>query len=83
MENLAFHSFTQMQDSYTSNSHYLTYTLLFKVVRMYVLNLGMKGISMDGRTQNTADTDHHATQYVPGRIGSTFSWTEAPTVSPQ
>ena len=30
MENLAFHSFTQMQDYYTSNSHYLTYTLLFK-----------------------------------------------------
>ena len=27
MENPAFHSFTQMQDYYTFNSHYLTYTI--------------------------------------------------------
>ena len=27
MENSAFHSFTQMQDYYTFNSHYLTYTI--------------------------------------------------------
>ena len=45
MENSAFHSFTQMQDYYTFNSHYLTYTIaLQKVVRMYFLNLGVKGL---------------------------------------
>ena len=27
MKNLAFHSFLQMRDDYTTNSHYLTYTL--------------------------------------------------------
>ena len=30
MENSTFHSFTQMQDYYTSNSHYITCILLFK-----------------------------------------------------
>ena len=35
-----------MKDDCTTNSHYLTYTFLFrKVVRMYFLNLGVKGLS--------------------------------------
>ena len=34
-----------MKDDYTTNSHYLTYTFLFKRVgRMYILNLGVKGL---------------------------------------
>ena len=34
-----------MKDDYNTNSHYLTYTFLFrKVVRMYFLNLGVKGL---------------------------------------
>ena len=43
--NITSHSLelTQMKDYYTTNSHYLTYTLLFrKVGRMYFLNLGVK-----------------------------------------
>ena len=36
---------TQMKDDYTTSSHYLTYTFLFrKVGRMYFLNLGVKGL---------------------------------------
>ena len=47
MENLAFRSFTQMRDDYTTNSHYLTHTFLFrKVRRMYFLSLGVKGVSV-------------------------------------
>ena len=35
-----------MKDDCTTNSHYLTYTFLFrKVVRMYFLNLGVKGLT--------------------------------------
>ena len=46
MENVAFHSFTQMKDDYNTNSHYLTYTCLFrKVRRMYFLNLGVKRLN--------------------------------------
>ena len=34
-----------MEDDYTTNSHYLTYTILFrKVGRMYLLSLGVKGL---------------------------------------
>ena len=34
-----------MKDDYNTNSHYLTYTFIFrKVGRMYFLNLGMKGL---------------------------------------
>ena len=34
-----------MKDDYNTNSHYLTYTFLFrKVGRMYFLNLGVKGL---------------------------------------
>ena len=36
---------TQMKDDYTTNSHYLTHTFLFrKVMKMYFLNLGTKGL---------------------------------------
>ena len=43
MKNLAFHSNTHMKDDYTTNSHYLTYMLLFrKSGRMCFLNLGIK-----------------------------------------
>ena len=31
-----------MNNNYTTNSHYLTYTFFLKVVRMYVLNTGVK-----------------------------------------
>ena len=42
---LGFSWRTQMEDDYTTNSHYITYTFLFrKVGRMYFLNLGVKGI---------------------------------------
>ena len=35
-----------MKDDYTTNSHYLTYTLLFrKVGRMYFLNLEVEGLT--------------------------------------
>ena len=34
-----------MKDDYNTNSHYLTYTFLFKKVgRMYFSNLGVKGL---------------------------------------
>ena len=34
-----------MKEYYTTNSHYLTYTFLFrKVGRIYFLNLGVKGL---------------------------------------
>ena len=34
-----------MKDDFTTNSHYLIYTFLFrKVGRMYFLNLGVKGL---------------------------------------
>ena len=33
MENLAFHSLTQMKDDYTTNSYYITCTFLFKMLR--------------------------------------------------
>ena len=53
MENLAFCSFTQMRDDYTTNSHYLTPTFLFRRVgRMYFLNLGVKGLIGSGRIKN-------------------------------
>ena len=36
-----------MKDDYNTNSHYLTYTFLFrKVGRMYFLNLGVKGLNI-------------------------------------
>ena len=36
-----------MKDDYTTNSHYLTNTFLFrKVGRMYFLNLGVKGLNL-------------------------------------
>ena len=39
-----------MKDDYTTNSHYLTHTFLFrKVGRMYFLNLGAKGLNSTGR----------------------------------
>ena len=42
---LSFSQLIQMKDDYTTNSHYLTYTFLFrKVGRMYSLNLGVKGL---------------------------------------
>ena len=38
-----------MKDDYTTNSHYLTHTFLFrKVERMYFLNLGVKGLKVTG-----------------------------------
>ena len=41
---LAFHSFPQMIDDYTTNSHYLTYTFLFKKSgRMYFFEFGSDG----------------------------------------
>ena len=44
-EELGFSYLTQMKDDYTTNSHYLTYTFLFrKVGRMYFLILGVKGL---------------------------------------
>ena len=37
-----------MKDDYTTNSHYLTHTFLFrKVGRMYFLNLGAKGLKYE------------------------------------
>ena len=34
-----------MKDDYTTNSHYITYTFIFrKVGRMYFFNLGVKGL---------------------------------------
>ena len=40
-----FSSLTQMKDDYTTNSHYLTYTFLFrKVERTYSFNLWVKGL---------------------------------------
>ena len=39
-----FHSLTQIKDDFTTNSHNLTHTFLFKKVgRMYVLNLEVEG----------------------------------------
>ena len=36
-----------MKDDYTTNSHYLTHTFLFrKVGRIYFLNLGVKGLNI-------------------------------------
>ena len=36
-----------MKDDFTTNSHYLIYTFLFrKVGRMYFVNLGVKGLRM-------------------------------------
>ena len=36
-----------MKDDFTTNSHYLIYTFLFrKVGRMYFLNLGVKGLNV-------------------------------------
>ena len=43
-EELGFSSLAQMKDDSTANSHYLTYTFLVKVGRVYVLNLGVKGL---------------------------------------
>ena len=37
IENVAFHRFTQRKDDFATNSHYLTYTFLFK-------RLGVKGL---------------------------------------
>ena len=34
-----------MKDHYTTNSHYLTHTFLFRKVRMPFLNLGVKGLN--------------------------------------
>ena len=34
-----------MKDYFTTNSHYLSYTSLYKVGRMYFLNLGLKGLN--------------------------------------
>ena len=40
-----------MEDDYTTNPYYLTYTFLFiKVGRMYFLNLGVKGLSKWGNS---------------------------------
>ena len=47
-EELGF-SYTQMKDDYTTNSHYFTYTFLFKGDgRMYFLSLGMKSLTEQG-----------------------------------
>ena len=36
-----------MKDDFTTNSHYLIYTFLFrKVGRMYFVNLGVKGLTL-------------------------------------
>ena len=46
-DELGFSRLTQMNDEYTTNSHYLTYTFFFKKVgRMYFLNLGVKGLNI-------------------------------------
>ena len=40
---------SQMRDDYTTNSHYRTYIFtLYKVRRMYFLNLGVKGLKFHG-----------------------------------
>ena len=43
-----------MKDDYSTNSHYLTYLLLFtrKVGRMYFLNMGVKGLSYEKPTSS-------------------------------
>ena len=42
-EGLGFSSLTQMKDDYTTNSHYLIYTFLFKLVgRMYLLSTSLR-----------------------------------------
>ena len=44
-EELGFSSLTQMNDDYTTNSRYITYTFsLSEVGRMHVLSLGVKGL---------------------------------------
>ena len=46
---------SQLKNDYTTNSHYLTYTFLFKKDgRMYFLNLGVKGL-----------TDHSVSSCIP------------------
>ena len=48
MENLAFHSFLSKDEYTTMNSHCLTHTFLFrKVRRMYLFNLGVKGLNKE------------------------------------
>ena len=45
MENLVFHSTLRWKMIITPHSHYLAHTFLFrKVERMYILNLGVKGL---------------------------------------
>ena len=63
-----------MKDDYNTNSHYLTYTFLFrKVGRMYFLNLGVKGLKGDKIKINIIQTlmsisnmaEHVCMRYVP------------------
>ena len=52
MNNFAF-CITQMKDDYTTNSHYLTYTFLFKTAgRKCFLNLGNLGVKGLNRASN-------------------------------
>ena len=48
MKNLAFHSILRLKYDFTTNSHYLTFTMYVshsKVDRMYFLNLEVKGLT--------------------------------------
>ena len=52
-----------MKDDYTTNSHYLTYTFLFrKVGRMYFLNLGVKGLKSKRQGPQIPESESHSTE---------------------
>ena len=66
-----------MKDDYTIDSHYLTYTFLFrKVGRMYILNLGVKGVKS---TQWTPIITSCRSRHFLGRFISSLS---VPIVAP-
>ena len=59
MENLAFHSFTQMKGDYTTNSHHLPYTLLFKRLgECPFLTLGSERVKLPWRSEPTVFHKH-------------------------